>query len=106
MILYDNVRARWRDRDNVRISAVGEEDTTPDDLQRLREAENQYKDLASQVRAFADTQSPTCVILRWLGYDIRKAAAGLIGLSNTVNTYGKTRAFHKQTINEALRFLG
>jgi hypothetical protein len=104
MILYDNVRARWRERDNVRVSVLADEDMTPDNFERLQEAENQYRDLASQVRAFADTQSPTCTVLRWLGFDIRKASSGLIGLSNTINTYGKTRVFHKQTINEALRF--
>jgi hypothetical protein len=59
MILYDNVRARWRERDKVRVLAVGDEDMTPDNFERLQEAENQYRDLASQVRAFADTQSPT-----------------------------------------------
>jgi hypothetical protein len=101
-ILYDNVHARWTERDNVRVSAS--EDATPNNFERLQEAEHQYRDLGSQVRAFADTQSPTCVILRWLGYDIRKAAASLIGLSNTVNIFGKTRAFHKQSIDEALRF--
>jgi hypothetical protein len=103
MILYDNVRARWRERGNFHVSAVSG-DTTPDNFERLLEAENQYRDLASQVRAFADTQSPTCVVLRWLGFDVRKASSGLIGLSNTLNTYGKTRAFQKQTINEALKF--
>ena len=101
MILCENVRARWLARDNFRVSAVGE-DMTPDNL--LQEAENQYRDLASQVRAFADTQSPTCATLRWLGFDVRKASSGLIGLSNTINTFGKTRAFQKQTVNEALKF--
>ena len=104
MILYDNVRARWRERDNDRVLALGDEEMTPDNLERLQEAENQYRDLASQVRAFADTQSPTCAILRWIGFDMRKASSGLIGLSNALNTYGKTRAFQKQTINEALKF--
>jgi hypothetical protein len=100
-ILYDNVRARRRDADTL---AVADEDMTPDNFERLQEAENQYRDLASQLRAFADTQSPTSAVLRWLGFDLRKASAGLIGLSNTIHTYGKTRAFQKQTINEALRF--
>src|SRR3981081_3921415 len=101
MILYDNVRARWRE---VNDGAVAVDDMTPDNFERLQEAENQYRDLASQVRAFADTQSPTCTVLRWFGFDLRKASSGLIGLSNTINTYGKTRAFHKQLINEALKF--
>ena len=103
MILYDNVRARWRGRDDFHVSASSD-GMTPDNFERLLEAENQYRDLASQVRAFADTQSPTCVVLRWLGFDVRKASSGLIGLSNTLNTYGKTRSFQKQTINEALKF--
>jgi hypothetical protein len=38
------------------------------------------------------------------GFDVRKASSGLIGLSNTINAYGKTRAFQKQAINEALKF--
>ena len=104
MILYDNVRARWREHENVRVLAMGDEDMTPANFDRLQEAENQYRDLASQVRAFADTQSPTCTVLRLFGFDVRKASSGLIGLSNTVNTYGKTRTFQKQTINEALKF--
>jgi hypothetical protein len=101
MILYDNVRARWRDAGEV---AIAVDDTTPDNFERLQEAENQYRDLASQVRAFADTQSPTCVALRWFGFDIRKASSGLLGLSNTLNTYGKRRAFHKEAINTAMKF--
>ena len=104
MILDGNVRARWRERDNDRVLALGDEEMTPDNFERLQEAENQYRDLASQVRAFADTQSPTCAILRWIGFDMRKASSGLIGLSNALNKYGKTRAFQKQTINEALKF--
>src|SRR5260221_9220057 len=104
MILYENIRARRRERGDTRVSALGNEDMTPDNFERLQEAENQYRDLASQVRAFADTQSPTCAVLRWFGFDVRKASSGLIGLSNTINTYGKTRAIQKQTINEALKF--
>jgi hypothetical protein len=104
MILYENITARRRERGDTRVSALGNEDMTPDNFERLQEAENQYRDLASQVRAFADTQSPTCAILRWFGFDVCKASSGLIGLSNTLNTYGKTRAFQKQTINEALKF--
>src|SRR5882757_10029966 len=68
MILYDNVRARWRERDDIRVSVVGDDDATPDNFERLQQAENQYRDLASQVRAFADTQSPTCVFLKGLGF--------------------------------------
>ena len=101
MILHENVSARGR---GANVLASAENDATPTNIERLREAENQYRDLASQLRAFADTQSLTCAVIRWIGFDIRKASSALVGLSNAVNTYGKTRAFHKQTINEALRF--
>jgi hypothetical protein len=83
MILYDNVRARWREADRLVVPSE-DKDMTPDNYERLQEAENQYRDLASQVRALA--------------------SSGLMGLSNTINTYGKTRAFHKQVINEAMKF--
>jgi hypothetical protein len=101
MVLYDNVTARWREASTL---AVAVDDTTSDNFDRLQEAENQYRDLASQVRAFADTQSPTCVVLRWFGFDLRKAFSALIGLSNTLNTYGKGRASHKESINAAMKF--
>jgi hypothetical protein len=99
--LYDDVTARWRDAGTV-AATVG--DMTPDNFDRLQEAENQHRDMASQVRAFADTQSPTCVVLRWFGFDLRKASSGLLGLSNTLNTYGKGRASHKESINAAMKF--
>jgi hypothetical protein len=102
MILYDNVIARWREAD--RLAVASGDGMAPDNFERLQEAENQFRDMGSQVRAFADTQSPTCILLRWLGFNVRKASSGLIGLSSTVNTYGKTRAFHKQAINDALKF--
>jgi hypothetical protein len=101
MILYDSVTARRRDAGAV---AVAVDDMTPDNFDRLQEAESQYRDMASQVRAFADTQSPTCTVLRWLGFDVRKASSGLLGLSNTLNTYGKGRALHKESINAAMKF--
>jgi hypothetical protein len=101
MVLYDNVTARRRDAGAL---AVADGDMTPDNFDRLQEAENQHRDMASQVRAFADTQSPTCVVLRWFGFDLRKASSGLLGLSNTLNTYGKGRASHKESINAAMKF--
>jgi hypothetical protein len=54
--------------------------------------------------AFDTGSSRTAQVCGGGGSVVPSSAAGLIGLSNTVNTYGKTRAFHKQTIDEALRF--
>jgi hypothetical protein len=33
MILYDNVRARWRESDNFRFWALGDEKMTPDNFE-------------------------------------------------------------------------
>jgi hypothetical protein len=33
-ILYDNVRARWTERDNVRLSPSDDKDTTPNSFER------------------------------------------------------------------------
>lgn len=104
MILYGNVAARWRETVAGLVPADGTNEMPPEALERLRAAENQYRELGAQVRAFADTQSPTCFVLKRMGFDVRMAASGLIGLSNTISTYGKNRAFQTETINSALKF--
>ena len=48
-ILYDNVHARWTERDNVLVSAIKDEDATPNNFDRLQEAGHQYR--VSLVRA-------------------------------------------------------
>ncbi|SDS77090.1 hypothetical protein SAMN05444158_3144 [Bradyrhizobium canariense] len=101
MVLYESVCARWGE---ANVLASADKDATPTNFELLQEAERQYRDLAAQVRAFADTQSPTCIVLRWCGFDIRKASSGLLGLSNATAAYGKTRSFQMQAINEALKF--
>lgn len=100
MFLYENLCARWRE---ANVSASANKDATPTNFERLQAAEGEYRDLAAQVRAFADTQSPATVVLRWFGFDIRKASSGLLGLSNAINAYSKTRSFHRRAVNEALK---
>lgn len=106
MILFANVRARWKDKDweGVGIPVTTGADLSPDEQERLRDAQIQYRDLASQMRAFADTRAIACLFLRALGFNPRKAASGLIGLSNSIDTYGKGRAFQIKTIEVALKF--
>jgi hypothetical protein len=106
MLLYANVRARWTDRDweNVAIPETSGNELSPDENERLMQAQTQYRDLGVQMRAFADTESPTCFCLKWFGFDPRQASSGLIGLSNSLSTYGKERAFHTKTVTDALAF--
>ena len=106
MILFANVRARWRDedREGVGVPVATGADLSPEEQENLKDAQIQYRDLASQMRAFADTRAFACRLLHALGFNPRKAAAGLIGLSNSIDTYGKGRAFQTRTIEEALKF--
>jgi len=72
-------------------------------IERLHEAENVLRDLASQLRAFALNETLGGYAVRLLGYDPLTASGGLFGLSNSLDTYGGGRDFHRKTIAEALR---
>jgi predicted DsbA family dithiol-disulfide isomerase len=100
---FANVRAQWkqnRDDPNEREQVTLSEE----EQKRLAEAESIFRDLASQMRAFAQNEWLAMIVVRlFLRYDPMKASAGLFGLSNTIDTYGGSRAFQNKTIREALR---
>jgi hypothetical protein len=105
MISLANVRARWKtNRTDDTIEAVAEPPLTEADSERLTDAQLQYRELASQMRAFADTRVFATVFLGIFGFSPRKASAGLLGLSNSIDTYGQSRASQVSTIEDALKF--
>ena len=55
---------------------------TEADAKMLEEAEGLFRDLASQMRAFAQNQ----ILAVWSRYDPVMASAGLIGMSNSLAT--------------------
>jgi len=61
---------------------------SPVEAERLTEAEQVLRDLASQMISFAETETVAVWALNNIGFDLAKAGRGLIGLSNTIDTYG------------------
>jgi hypothetical protein len=105
MAVFANVRARWKEvRDSVGATSGEVEEMGLSDLeiQRLEEAQRLLRDLASQMRAFAQNEWLAVRIVRWLHYDPLKASGGLFGLSNALDTYGGNRAFQTKAVEGAL----
>jgi len=72
----------------------GRERRSPASL-RLEEAEGVFRDLASQMRAFAQNEILAVWIVKLLRYDPVMASAGLIGMSNSLATYGRCGRQHR-----------
>ena len=105
LIEFANVPARWKEIADDSGAKSGERieiELAENEIARLEEAQRTFRDLASQMRAFAENE-PLALWLVRLRYNPLKASAGLIGLSNTYDTYGGTKAFQRKTIETALR---
>jgi len=71
---------------------------------RLTEAENVYRDLASQMRGFASAEWLAELIVRYvLRFNAHEISKALIGLSNEIPTYGPRRDQLKKDIQALLR---
>jgi len=71
---------------------------------RLTEAQNDLRDLASQIRAFAQAEPFAEWIVRRVGYDAAEISKALIGYSNEISTYDPNRAHFKKRIEDLMRF--
>ena len=102
---FANVRARYKVLPDGSLGVGGLEELgqiSDPEIARLEEAQRTLRDLASQMRAFAENEALAAWVVRRL-YDPIHASAGLIGLSRSYDTYGKDRAFHRETVVKALR---
>ena len=69
-----------------------------------RDARDQLRGLAARIIAANAAALPfTRWILRRSGLDLRKAAEGLTGLSNSLEATDGSRALHRATVERALR---
>jgi len=69
-----------------------------------REARDQLRGLAARIVAANAAALPfTRWVLRRCGLDLRKAAEGLTGLSNSLEATDGSRALHRATVERALR---
>jgi hypothetical protein len=91
-----NVRARWKEDPSKTWQTVEEPGFTEADAKRLEEAEGIFRELGSQMRAFAQNETLAVWIVKLLRYDPVMASAGLIGMSHSLATYGHNRVLQKR----------
>ncbi len=106
MTEFANIRARYKEVPDDSGAISGDVHTlelSDQEIARLENAQHTLRDLAAQMRAFADNETIAVRVIRLLRYDPARASAGLIGFSNCLDTYGGSKAFHKKTIEAALR---
>jgi len=101
MVQFDNVFARARMADSTRREPI---ELSSDQDARLTEAENTFRDLASQMRAFTLAEPFAVWIVKRVGYDAFEASSVLIGYSNVISTAGDARELYKRQIEKLLRF--
>jgi hypothetical protein len=97
---YANVRSEYQKVSDPN-TFIKVPNFSPDDAKKLREAQNAFRDLASQIRAFAvnETAARRLVSIR---YDPLGASNALFGLSNSIDAYGTDRAEHMRSLERAL----
>lgn len=99
-ILYANVTAvQTQFLDGTRKPVEG---ITDDDIERLREAKDCFRDLAARMRAFALNEPFAKWFVEWR-YDPWRASETLLGVSNSLDTYG-FRDTPKTELEAALNF--
>jgi hypothetical protein len=100
LVFYDNVPARAK-MEGDRREAIS---LSPAEDARLTEAQNTFRDLASQMRAFAQAEPfAESIVKHVFRYDALAASAALIGYSNEISCYGQGRAHFKCEIEKLLR---
>ena len=99
LVMYGNVRAR--DSINQKGKRKPNELPTADGA-RLTEAENTFRGLAADMRAFANGEPAANRAVKLLGYDANKIASALIGLSSNIGTAGQAKADAKYEVERLL----
>jgi DNA-binding GntR family transcriptional regulator len=94
-VLYANVRASAKQDRAEYKSHEGLDDA---DLDRLRKAQEEFRNLAARMRAFALNESFAVRLVKWCDHD------PLLSVSNTIDTYGQDRATAAKTLEQVLHF--
>jgi hypothetical protein len=99
-VLYDNVKAVQKEFPD---GSVTPNELSDDEIKRLREAVDVFRDLAARMRAFARNEHLAVWFVKWR-YDPWKASEALLRVSNTLPTYGGDRANAKKSLEKSLHF--
>lgn len=103
LLRYGNVRAKVQERDEASPKLAPVEDFTGEDEKRLAKAQETFRDIGARLLALAQTERLPSAILRLFGYDAEVAGRAMIGLSNTIHAYGKSRAHFAAEAEKTLR---
>jgi hypothetical protein len=101
MAQCNNVMARQQEDDayGTRVNI----DISEEEEHRLKNAEQIFRDLASQMRSFALNETGAVWLVK-LRYDLQKASNALFRVSNKIGTYGHERHLGLTQVQETLRF--
>jgi hypothetical protein len=93
LVRFGNVRARAKvDGDNLTLTELAR----PDE-ERLMEAQETFRRLGGDMRAFANSEFFANLVVGLFGYDAYEISKALIGYSNEIGIYGEGRKkFHDQ----------
>lgn len=100
-VLYDNVSAAQKVAADDELEGISLDE---DELTRLREAQDTFRDLAAKMRAFALNEPLAVWIVSLWKFDPMTASTALLAVSNTLHSYGGDRAAAKNKIERVLRF--
>jgi hypothetical protein len=106
LVRHANVPARYkelRDSSGATSGDVTDLGLSEEQIRKLDAALDSFRMLASRMSTFAGNETVALLVAQALGYKPAKASSGLIGLSNTRDTYGPDRNFHLKTLASALK---
>ena len=83
--------------------SIRPEKVSDEDVERLREAQEVFRDLGARMRAFALNERLALLLVQWR-YDLWRASETLFRVANTLPTYGLNRAEAKQELERSLNF--
>lgn len=100
-VLYANVRAAQKANADGTLEQLN---VSEEELARLREAEDTFRDLAARMRAFALNERFAVWLVRLWRFNPMTASTALLAVSNTLHSYGGDRAAAKGQLEMVLRF--
>jgi hypothetical protein len=99
-VLYNNVMAVVKEFPDGSKEQV---DVSDEEMKRLEEAQNAFRDLAARMRAFALNEHLAVWFVKWR-YDPWEASEALLRVSNTLHTFGSAPANAQRKLEQALNF--
>jgi hypothetical protein len=100
-VLYANVPAAEKQNLDGSTEPV---ELSDNEIERLREAIDVFRDLAARMRALALNEPFAVWLVKLWGYDPKEASARLLGVSNTLDKYGLNRSDAKKALEGVLHF--